>query len=118
MATPSRFFRPRFLALGAFAGLSVLMISWLQQALYPVPPVRVPAPPPPLSEVSLPLPTGEAVVGWAGAPAGRAGAPVVLFFHGNGENLETMRMAGLYDEIARLGVAFLAVWRSSSTRAP
>jgi hypothetical protein len=32
-----------------------------------------------------------------------------LFFHGNGENLETMRRAGLFSALGELGVAYLAV---------
>jgi pimeloyl-ACP methyl ester carboxylesterase len=77
--------------------------------LYPAPPVAVPSPPPaPLVEVRLAAPGGEPVVAWAGASSSPV-APVVVFFHGNGENLETMRQAGLFDDVAALGVAFLAV---------
>ena len=35
-------------------------------------------------------------------------APIVLFFHGNGENLETLRWSGLFDQLGGLGVAVLA----------
>lgn len=81
----------------------------LRQMLYPAPPLAVGTPPPGVAEVALEGAGGEPVVAWAaggGAPAGR---PVVIFFHGNGENLETMRRAGLFDELARLEVAYLAV---------
>src|SRR6185436_5555751 len=37
------------------------------------------------------------------------GRPAVLFFHGNGENLATMHMAGLFDELAQVRVAWMAV---------
>ncbi len=33
----------------------------------------------------------------------------ILFFHGNGENLETVRRSGLYDQLAGLGAHVLAV---------
>ena len=92
------------LALGAFfLGCSV------RGLLYPAPPVAVPSPAPaPLQEVRLEVPGHEPVVAWGGDSPSPA-APVVLFFHGNGENLETMRQAGLFEDVGDLGVAFLAV---------
>lgn len=102
------------LALGAAAvALPVvampLLDAFARSSLYPAPPVRVPSPPPPLTEVRLETARGDAVVGWAGGAGAPAGAPVVLFFHGNGENLATMGMAGLFEEMAALGVAHLAI---------
>jgi pimeloyl-ACP methyl ester carboxylesterase len=38
-----------------------------------------------------------------------ANRPVALFFHGNGENLETMRQTGLFGELAQLGIGLVAV---------
>lgn len=82
----------------------------MRQMLYPAPAYRVPSPPPAtLEERTWRLADGTAVVGWAGGAGAAAGAPAVIFFHGNGENLETMRMSGLYDELDRLGIAWLAV---------
>lgn len=96
----------------ALAGLVVLVLMFsraVRQMTYPAPPVAVPSPPPlPLEEVRLALPNGTEVVAWAGGEGASAGAPVALFFHGNGENLETMRRAGLFEELAALDVAFLA----------
>jgi uncharacterized protein len=85
--------------------------AFARQMLYPAPPVAVPSPPPaPLEEVGLDLATGERAVGWAwDDPALPPGAPLVLFFHGNGENLETLRWSGFYDELRLLGVPFLAM---------
>jgi len=78
--------------------------------LYPAPPYRVPSPPPaPLEEAVWTLADGTRVVGWASGDSAAAGAPAVVFFHGNGENLETMRLGGLYDDLDRLGIAYLAV---------
>ncbi|HEX4962020.1 MAG TPA: alpha/beta hydrolase [Thermoanaerobaculia bacterium] len=85
--------------------------AFARQMLYPAPPVAVPSPPPaPLEEVALDLATGDRAVAWAWDDPGLPpGAPRVLFFHGNGENLETLRWSGFYDELRRLGVPFLAV---------
>jgi uncharacterized protein len=86
--------------------MSGSLAGWL---LYPAPPVAVPAPPAPLAEVRLPLASGGSASAWTSTREAPAGAPVVLFFHGNGENLETMRRAGLFEDFADLGVAWLAV---------
>jgi uncharacterized protein len=100
-----------FLIVVLFAGGCALMFdSYARQMLYPAPPVPVPSPPPPpLEEVWLDVRTGERVLAWTSTKAAPEGAPVVLFFHGNGENLETLRYAGLLEELEGLGVAFLAV---------
>lgn len=99
------------LLVAATVVLGPLMLDALvRQTLYPVPPVEVPSPPPaPLEEVVLESANGDRVVAWAGGADPPAGAPVALFFHGNGENLETMRWAGLFAGLDRLGVAYLAV---------
>jgi uncharacterized protein len=93
-------------------GVPLYMLdSFARSALYPAPSVPVPSPPPvPLEEVTLTLSTGDTVVGWArSAPSLPPEAPVVLFFHGNGENLQTMSWAGMYPDLEELGVAYLAV---------
>jgi pimeloyl-ACP methyl ester carboxylesterase len=78
--------------------------------IYPAPPFRVPSPAPaPLEEASWSLEDGTRVVGWASSQAAGPDSPAVIFFHGNGENLETMRMSGLYGDLDRLGIAYLAV---------
>ena len=82
----------------------------VKQMIYPAPPYRVPSPPPaPLEEAVWSLADGSRVVGWASDAATGPDSPAVIFFHGNGENLETMRMSGLYSDLDRLGVAYLAV---------
>lgn len=103
--------RRKLLVFAALCGGVYWMLdAFARQALYPAPAVPVPSPPPaPLEEVRLDLATGEQAVAWAYTPADLApGAPVVLFFHGNGENLQTMSWAGLYEDLGQLGVAFLA----------
>ena len=107
----------RWLLRAAALALAILlgpvMLELLgRHMLYPAPSVPVPSPPPPpLEEVALELPSRVAVSAWARPASGtdEEGTPAVLFFHGNGENLETMRWAGLYDQLAGLGVHSLAV---------
>ncbi len=92
--------------------LALAMLDFLiRQMLYPAPPLRVPSPPPaPLEEVALALASGEVAVGWAyERPAADRSTPAVVFFHGNGENLESLRQVGLYEDLAALGIHFLAV---------
>jgi pimeloyl-ACP methyl ester carboxylesterase len=94
----------------AFFLLVDMLEGFVRQSIYPAPPVRVPPAPAPLEEVAFDLATGERVVAWAHAdPALPADRPAVAFFHGNGENLETMRMSGTFDELARLRVAWIAL---------
>lgn len=87
-----------------------MLASFAGSLLYPAPAVPVPSPPPaPLVEVRLPLPSGERAVAWTSRDEAPAGASLVLFFHGNGENLETMRQVGFFDDLEELDLAFLAV---------
>ena len=82
----------------------------VKQMLYPAPPYRVPSPPPaPFEEIVWSLADGSRMIGWASDAAAGADSPAVIFFHGNGENLETMRLGGLFAELDRLGIAYLAV---------
>jgi len=83
----------------------LLRPMFVRQMLYPAPAIPVGEPPPGLEEVVLELDGGVRAVGWAGSGEG----PAVVFLHGNGENLETMRMAGLYEELEALEVTFLAL---------
>lgn len=76
--------------------------------VYPAPPVPVSSPPEGSEEIELPLSGGETVVAWAGEGT-ETDAPMVLFFHGNGENLETQRQAGTFEAFRDLGVGYLAV---------
>jgi uncharacterized protein len=94
----------------AFLLLQNMLDGFVRQSIYPAPSVRVPPAPAPLEEVGLELATGERIVAWAHSdPKLPPGRPAVVFFHGNGENLETMRMSGTFDELARLRVAWIAV---------
>lgn len=98
------------IALAVTIGFLLMLDTFARQMLYPAPPVAVPSPPPaPLEEVWLDLVGGGRAHAWFYAPpALPEAAPVVLFFHGNGENLETLRWAGVFEEMGKLGVAILA----------
>lgn len=87
-----------------------MLDAFARQMLYPAPPVTVPSPPPaPLEEVRLDLATGDRAAAWVYLPPTLPSeAPVVLFFHGNGENLETLRWSGLFEQLGGLGVAVVA----------
>ena len=95
------------LAIGAVLLCFSMIESFARQMLYPAPRVAVPSPPPPpLEEIGLDLAGGGRVTAWAyEPPALPPEAPVVLFFHGNGENLETLRWSRLFEELGELGVA-------------
>ena len=107
------------LAAGLFV-LAFMLASFTRKMVYPAPPVVVPSPPPGgLEEVRLELPGGGRATAWAEVPQGATpDTPVALFFHGNGENLETMRRAGLFEELRSLGVVFLAADYPGYGRSP
>jgi len=69
--------------------------------LYPVPNVPVGEPPEGFDAVEVALSEGGSGLLWfCDAPSQR---PVLLYFHGNGENLETLRWSGLYQRLTALG---------------
>jgi len=73
--------------------------------IYPVPPVAVPSPPPaPLQEV----PVDSKVSAWH-LQGGSLDRPLVIYFHGNAENLETIRRSGLFGDFDRIGADLLAL---------
>ena len=85
--------------------------------LYPAPAIAVPSPPPaPLVEETLRLGDGTRVCAWRLEAPGSGAAPgdsreraSLVFFHGNGENLETMRRGGLFEALAATGRFVLAI---------
>jgi pimeloyl-ACP methyl ester carboxylesterase len=101
------------------AGGLWMMDSVVRSMLYPAPPVRVPSPPPsPLVEVPLEA-GGRAVSAWYRPPTGgAAAAPLVLWLHGNGENLETMRHGGLFEDLSTSGAGVLAIDYPGYGRSP
>lgn len=82
--------------------------SLVRQFVYPRPPVGVPSiPPAPLREIVLHLSDGTKIIGWLYFWA--SDKPIVLFFHGNGENLRTVYDAGTFDQFRDTGVNLLVI---------
>lgn len=92
------------------AVLLILLGCSVRHIVYPAPPVSVPDPPRPLRAVTWNLRDGTQVSSWVHDGSGSVpGRPSVLFLHGNGENLETMRQAGLFEELLALEAPFVAL---------
>lgn len=81
----------------------------MRSLIYPAPPVAVGDPPAGFDEVILDLADGSRVVAWHRPPASPGAGPVMVFFHGNGENLETMRGSGIFTDLRRLAAPLLIV---------
>lgn len=77
--------------------------------IYPAPGVQVGAPPRGFEEVVVRPGDGSEVVAWHRPLSGSPDRPAMLFFHGNGENLETMKGSGQFDQLASLDLPLLVV---------
>ncbi len=89
--------------------LYVSMSWFVRNMVYPAPSVRVPSPAPePFQGVWLEEGLNSKIAAWYYA-ASDHGAPALLYFHGNGENLETLRQSGLLDSLINLKVSVLAI---------
>jgi pimeloyl-ACP methyl ester carboxylesterase len=77
---------------------------------YPAPSVGVSSPPPgPFKEIRINYANGNSAIGWLFENTSKPKAPILLMFHGNGENLETMRRGGLLEQFKNLNAHFLAI---------
>ncbi|MBD3392742.1 MAG: alpha/beta fold hydrolase [Chitinivibrionales bacterium] len=101
---------------GVARGLLLLMSSislggcFVRSSLYPAPNVRVAEPPVGFEEVVLSLSSGQTVSCWHLLdPALPETAPALLYLHGNGENLETMRLSGTLESLVNLKMHVLAL---------
>ena len=82
----------------------------VRHIVYPAPPVNVPEAPRPLRSQDWSLRDGARITAWVYEDRNLAPTrPAVLFLHGNGENLETMRQSGLFEELMALEVPFVAL---------
>jgi pimeloyl-ACP methyl ester carboxylesterase len=80
----------------------------VRQFVYPSPLVGVQSPAPePLQEIVFQLSDGTKIIGWLDFWA--ADKPMMLFFHGNGENLQTVYDAGTFDQFRTAGVNLLVI---------
>ena len=89
--------------------LACLLVSCSRTPmLYPAPAIPVPSPPPaPLEEVWLEVDDVGRVCGWF--EDGARSGPALVLLHGNGENLETLRLSGALRAFADLGFPSLAI---------
>lgn len=98
--------------LALIIGAAVLLVtasnSYVKRAIYPIPTIEVGSPPPGHEEVVWTDDGDLRLHGWHGG-ASDLGRPVVIFFHGNGENLETLKWSGIFDRMRELGVYAVAV---------
>jgi pimeloyl-ACP methyl ester carboxylesterase len=87
-----------------------LSMNWfVRKMVYPSPPFRVSSPPPkPFQEVWLEAGSSKKIGAWY-YEASDHNAPAFVYFHGNGENLQTLRQSGLLDSLIDLKISFLAL---------
>lgn len=81
----------------------------MRQLIYPAPGLAVSEPPTGFETVEWALDGGASAHGWYWRGNGGGEQPAVLFLHGNGENLETMRLSGSIERLLALGVPFVAL---------
>ena len=80
----------------------------IKKMIYPAPMIQVDSPAPgDMREVLLEIPGNERVHAWYHQTDSTA--PVLLFFHGNGENLQTLWMSGMFRELDKLGINYMAL---------
>jgi pimeloyl-ACP methyl ester carboxylesterase len=89
-----------------FLIIFVFMNNFIIRTLvYPAPWINVPSPPPaPLKEVMITSGGNERIHCWYFVESQEA--PFLIYFHGNGENLETLWLSGLYTEFQKLKINF------------
>lgn len=106
----SRAFRARIIVYGGLLLLAwALLPRWVHHMTYPVPMEPVPSPPPPpITEVTLVNQAGENLMAWF-LPCPQENAPLVIFFHGNGQDLGNMLYSGFLHRFPAMGVNLLAL---------
>ena len=88
---------------------NTMLSSLIRKMIYPAPFISVTTPPPGMQEVFITSESAPTTCAWLYeyTSAGE-NSPVVLLFHGNGENLETMKLSGTLDQFQSLNISFLA----------
>jgi pimeloyl-ACP methyl ester carboxylesterase len=94
-----------------FLGFYLMFPYLINKLTYPTPLIAVPSPPPsPYREVVIEYAANDSITCWSFQnQLVPKSTPIILMFHGNGENLKTMHLGGLLDEFRNLKVNFLAV---------
>ena len=83
-------------------------MNWfVQSTTYPVPSIHVGPPPEGMKLVSIPYDPPNSITGWLYAD--KDSQVALVHFHGNGENLETIRHSGLLERFLDLKVSFLVI---------
>lgn len=103
--------RPVLMPSATWSLLAALLLQGctVRSFIYPVPGVEVGTPPTGFEEIELPLTGGNRAVGWHHPGPESSTRPALIFFHGNGENLETLKWGGLYDHLLALDSPLLVV---------
>ncbi len=89
----------------------VLLLAdhWLQSLTYPIPPwTRTTEPPEPIRAIALASEPGQQLQAYF-LPCPREVAPVVIFFHGGGQDLNNLVDSGFMQRFPDLGVHLLAI---------
>ncbi len=98
------------IGLSIVVAVVLLLRGQVPRMIYPAPSVAVGQPPAGFEEIALPQAGGFAVYGWLYRhPAATDSTPVVLYFHGNGENLETLKLSGMLAALQQLETHVLAL---------
>lgn len=101
----------RVLIYSILLGVIGIMLHLLAKHMtYPAPDLPLPAnPPSPWTRVTVPH-ESDPVLCWLAEPSNLdAKAPLLVFFHGNGENLATLAMSGTLDALLRLRAHVMVV---------
>jgi pimeloyl-ACP methyl ester carboxylesterase len=80
--------------------------------------VEVGSPPARFEEVDIQSVDGIRFMGWHHQGDAAGNRPVLIFFHGNGENLETLKWTGLFDHLLSLQAPILVVEYPGYGRSP
>ena len=76
--------------------------------LYPAPSIKVPSfPPDPLEDMTVSVMDRVEIHCWYRVKNSQL--PWIIFYHGNGENLQTLWLAGMFEEFEKLDTNYLAV---------
>jgi pimeloyl-ACP methyl ester carboxylesterase len=85
--------------------------SFVRRIVYPASRLPVPEIPPlPLEHRVIKSSDGNSIISWLWMQDTASDRiPVVMYFHGNGDNLETMRLSGIFEDFHDLNVHFIAM---------
>ncbi len=101
--------KTKYLVITILLIISFFLISEcsFRRIIFPAPDVDIPSPPPvPIQEIYLNLSEENKIHAWFNENI-QPDAPVILYFHGNGENLGTMNRSGIF--LSLQNYTFLAV---------